>query len=584
MATGTFSPGPGSLTVKIPNSYYQIDFVCGTAISQLEPSQNGNIYGPDCAANILYHAEGRYISSDNGGTTMPTSPEYECADAAHADGDNHSDEETDGFGHALGRLQPRRHGHLLPVRAGVHVQYASLCSAVYTDVVTVSGNGTYTTSQGNNPGGFVPTAVGTYQWVASYSGDPNNSMVTSPFGSEPETVGTNITISGTKYLDVTGNGFSADDTPQSGVTINLYMETNGTSGLQNTGLNADTLVTHATTAADGTYSFPNLMPGTYYVQEVVPASYLQTGGGPNTTPDGNTYYTVTVAANSGNHGANNFDDFHEICTPSEFTNLCYTVVDCYGHVTHPSSLSGNVSQGSTVTVNFTWNGTETGDSATLVSYIAPNGNFNTSNLQGQVIFQQQSVALMPGKSPLPTRSRSRSPIAISSSTSCAAWPSTTWPRTRTSTTTPRTASSTAARGAARSAPLAASRGWCSPTAMATASSSPGEAGIQNVTVTLTGHDYTGAAVNLTTTTNSSGQYSFGGLQASNAAGYTITVSTPSGYIQESPATITTYLNTNSTSSGNNFAEIQGSLASGGKSLYYWEHNAGSITSTELQPD
>ena len=69
-ATGTFAPGTHSLTVQIPNSYYQIDFVCGVAISQLEPNQNNNAYGPD-SANILYHAEGRFIASDNGGTTAP---------------------------------------------------------------------------------------------------------------------------------------------------------------------------------------------------------------------------------------------------------------------------------------------------------------------------------------------------------------------------------------------------------------------------------------------------------------------------------------------------------------------------------
>src|SRR5262249_56386825 len=60
--------------------------------------------------------------------------------------------------------------------------------AVYTNVVTVNGNGTYDTSTGTNPGGFVPTTVGTYEWVASYSGDANNNPVTSPLGDEPETV------------------------------------------------------------------------------------------------------------------------------------------------------------------------------------------------------------------------------------------------------------------------------------------------------------------------------------------------------------------------------------------------------------
>ena len=69
-ATGTFAAGTHSLTVTIPNSYYQIDFVCGPAISQLEPNQNNDAYGPD-SANILYHAQDRFISSDNGGTTAP---------------------------------------------------------------------------------------------------------------------------------------------------------------------------------------------------------------------------------------------------------------------------------------------------------------------------------------------------------------------------------------------------------------------------------------------------------------------------------------------------------------------------------
>src|SRR5205085_655671 len=51
------------------------------------------------------------------------------------------------------------------------------------------GNGTYSTAQGTNPGGYMPTATGTYQWVAVYGGDGNNNQVISPFGSEPETVG-----------------------------------------------------------------------------------------------------------------------------------------------------------------------------------------------------------------------------------------------------------------------------------------------------------------------------------------------------------------------------------------------------------
>ena len=51
-----------------------------------------------------------------------------------------------------------------------------------------------------------------------------------------------------------------------------------------------------------------------------------------------------------------------------------------------------------------------------------------------------------------------------------------------------------------------------------------EPGIAGVTVTLTGTNIGGTAVNLTTTTSATGTYSFTGLPASNAAGYTVTIS------------------------------------------------------------
>jgi hypothetical protein len=59
---------------------------------------------------------------------------------------------------------------------------------VYTDIVPVTGDGTYTIATGSNPGGFLPTIAGTYQWVVSYGGDGNNISVAAPLGAEPETV------------------------------------------------------------------------------------------------------------------------------------------------------------------------------------------------------------------------------------------------------------------------------------------------------------------------------------------------------------------------------------------------------------
>ncbi len=60
-STGLFAPGSHSLTVTLPSSYYQVDFVCGTAIAQLGLSPND-----------FYSAQGRLNSADNGGTTLPS--------------------------------------------------------------------------------------------------------------------------------------------------------------------------------------------------------------------------------------------------------------------------------------------------------------------------------------------------------------------------------------------------------------------------------------------------------------------------------------------------------------------------------
>ena len=65
--------------------------------------------------------------------------------------------------------------------------YAPGGSVVDTETETVSGNGTYTTPTGYT----LPTTgmvTGTYQWVASYSGDANNTPVSSSKGEEPVTV------------------------------------------------------------------------------------------------------------------------------------------------------------------------------------------------------------------------------------------------------------------------------------------------------------------------------------------------------------------------------------------------------------
>jgi hypothetical protein len=60
--TQTFTgPGTFSLTVQVPNSFFQIDCVLGTVLAPLGPANS----------NIFYTPQGRLISADNGGTTPP---------------------------------------------------------------------------------------------------------------------------------------------------------------------------------------------------------------------------------------------------------------------------------------------------------------------------------------------------------------------------------------------------------------------------------------------------------------------------------------------------------------------------------
>ena len=73
-------------------------------------------------------------------------------------------------------------------------------SVIDTEMVAVNGDGTYST-----PTGAQATQAGTYQWVASYSGDPNNNPVASNKGDEPVVVSTAVPV-----ITTTANPSSAN--------------------------------------------------------------------------------------------------------------------------------------------------------------------------------------------------------------------------------------------------------------------------------------------------------------------------------------------------------------------------------------
>jgi hypothetical protein len=99
---------------------------------------------------------------------------------------------------------------------------------VYSDVVQVTGNGTYDTSTGTTTGSAVPTVAGTYQWVVSYSGDSNNKGVSTSKGSTPQrAVGAGATVVGSS-LYLVGGRMTDDE-----ITITpLGTSTTGSTGIQ----------------------------------------------------------------------------------------------------------------------------------------------------------------------------------------------------------------------------------------------------------------------------------------------------------------------------------------------------------------
>ena len=134
--------------------------------------------------------------------------------------------------------------------------------------------GTYTVTE-TVPLGFrqtAPAAPGTVSAALSVSQRAVTGLL---FGNQA--LAAPATISGTKFIDTNGNGLRDPGEPGgAGVVIRLQGST-GTPIL-------------ATTAADGSFSFAGLAPGTYTISEIVPVGFTQTA------PGGAGTFSVTVAA------------------------------------------------------------------------------------------------------------------------------------------------------------------------------------------------------------------------------------------------------------------------------------------------
>jgi hypothetical protein len=174
------------------------------------------------------------------------------------------------------------------------------------------------------------------------------------------------TISGTTFQDLSGAGTFTDDARLPGVTIDLYRS------------GSSAVFEHTSSDSSGNYHFINLSAGNYSVQQVVPSSFLPTGA-----LNG---YLVSLSSGQVATGKS-FEDF-KLGPPPTLTGVSYTVTTPGGKSTTVHSLDGNVKQGDTVKVTFNQ---KTAGELTLVAYTAPNADFDTSNLQRQVVFSEAST-------------------------------------------------------------------------------------------------------------------------------------------------------------------------------------------------
>jgi hypothetical protein len=386
---------------------------------------------------------------------------------------------------------------------------AATGTALFTDTEALAG-GVATSA------GYLAAATGTDYWVATYNGDSNNSAVTSGTAAEPVSITPAIdVISGYKYQDLTGNGFSPDDTPFAGVTIDLFQDKNGDGVLTSAdGAPVQTAVTNA----NGYYSFTVAPNQTYFVEEVVPANTIRTG--PALTP----YYTVKVTGVSGfTSTGNNFDDY--ILGPCACNLSCiYYVLNNNNCVTY-TDLSGNTHEGDQVEVYFT---VASGSTATLslVSYTAPDPYFNANDASQQAIFDVDTGTFSAGTHclsvtlplsdyqidfvcglPIDHLGPAGSNIFYTPQKRLIDSDNSGWQPVVTN--------------------PASLSGYVYLDANNNGTFDSGEQPIANVVVTLTGKDNLGDSISLTRCTAADGSYSFLGLRPGT---YTLTETTPAGYL------------------------------------------------------
>jgi hypothetical protein len=313
-------------------------------------------------------------------------------------------------------------------------------------------------------------------------------------------------ISGHSLNDRTGNGLTSDDLPLAATKIYLDSNNNGM---------LDSLEQATTTAADGTYGFTNLSPGTYIVREVVPTGYVRTG------PALSDYYTVSVGAGS-QITDQDFANFQK-CDITRLTNIKY-LIDA---TTTVSNLRGNTREGALVQATFT---VTAGPAiqTTLVSYTAPGPAFDAGVAAQQQIFDVATATFQPGTYKLDVLNPN-SYFQVDFICGPAIEPFGPAGSNVFYSAQSRLVSADNGGTHARLTNPAGLAGFVYVDANDNGRPDASESGIAQARVTLAGKDDHGASVNLTRLTKSNGSYQFDNLRPSNAAGYRITETQPDGF-------------------------------------------------------
>ncbi|MDB5355894.1 MAG: Cna domain protein [Phycisphaerales bacterium] len=255
-------------------------------------------------------------------------------------------------------------------------------TVTFYDGSTALGTGTLT----NGAATFSTSAlgVGSHQITAVYGGDPTDLASTSaPLTQVVKP--TAATLGGHVFNDIAGDGLTADDTPLAGVVVKLFLESDKNTTLDS-GDGAAIMTT--TTDANGAYSFANLAPGRYYVQEITPTGYVRTA------PALSTYYSnVAIAGTTVSN--DDFDNFKTCNCKSDLTNIVFHDTSATGAKSTFTDLRNHTKDGDTLTVSFT---VLAGQSVTLsfVTYTAPDATFVAAHAYEQQVYQSVTQTFTAG--------------------------------------------------------------------------------------------------------------------------------------------------------------------------------------------